>query len=84
MDENEINLPKLGFVTLSDLETGSKVFMDFSDNNLRKMYEDSWKKNELNLSKLFAKNKVDVIKLKTAESYIKPLKNFFIQREKRK
>lgn len=83
-DEKEFNLPNIGLVNILDSETGKTMWVDTSDKKIIAKFEKERMDFKLNLESLLLKNKVDIINLKTDESYIVPLRQFFKKREGRR
>lgn len=83
-DEAEAALPNLGLVRMYDAEAKQEVWVDTSSEKVRQDYARWWSIKEKELNTLFNKNKIDVINIRTNESYISPLMNFFKQRGKRR
>lgn len=80
-DDKEKNLPDVGLVEMHDPESGKYFTVDtFYDNNL---LEERSEALDAASDAVFKRAKVDVIRLNTKESYIKPLIRFFKERERR-
>ncbi len=83
-DIYEDELPKVGLMRILDPETGNIRWIDTSDEKVRQNYT-SWRETmQKNLNNVFTRHKVDMISIRTDESYISPLQNFFKKRERRK
>jgi uncharacterized protein (DUF58 family) len=80
-DKSEAELPNVGVMRVIDAETGKFNWVDTSAKNVRENYKEWWDSSQKNLSGLLNRNKVDLIKIRTDESYIAPLQNFFKKRE---
>jgi len=83
-DEREKELPNVGLVKMLDAETNKEIWIDTSKSDTRNKYSDWYMQKQENLNKIFQRNNVDVIDLRTDESYITPLKNFFKWRGSRR
>ncbi len=83
-DKSELELPKVGVVRVLDAETGKFMWVDTSSKSLRDNYQDWCDSNNKYLSTVLNRNKVDLIKIRTDESYISPLQNFFKKREQKR
>lgn len=83
-DKREESLPNMGLVQMMDVETGEKFWVDTSSSKVRSDYLNRWYKRQENLRTMLLKNNVDQIDIRTDESYIVPLKNFFKRRESRR
>lgn len=81
-DPIETNIPNIGLVEFQDPETKKRYLIDTSDK--KAMFEFNKIINEKRnyLYNMFSKNKSDKIILRTDESFISPLNNFFRLREK--
>ena len=83
-DRRESELPNVGLVKVLDSETGKSMWVDSSNKAVRNNYSGWWDSKQSELRSLFLKNKVDVIKLRTDESYVQPLMTFFKKRGSRR
>ncbi len=83
-DESEESLPDLGIIKINDAESREEMWIDSSSSKVRNEYSRWWELKEKELKFLFNKNKIDMIKIRTNESYISPLMNFFKKRESRR
>ncbi len=82
-DKRESEIPDIGLVRVYDSETGRPVWVDTSKRSVREEYRNWWLEKDARLKTVFLKNKIDVIKIRSDESYIIPLINFFKLRGKR-
>lgn len=83
-DKAEENISDLGLISFDDAETGETVWIDTSSKKVRDEYESQYKQFSEYIEKLFKKNSVDFISLRTDKSYITPLRKFFKKREGRR
>ena len=83
-DDKEFHLPNIGLVNMVDSETGKTMWVDTSDKKTIAKFEKERSDYNSNLESLLMKNKVDIINLKTDDSYIIPLRQFFKKREGRR
>ena len=83
-DKREEFLPNVGLIKIVDAESGSYSWLDSSSKKTRLQYESNYKKKVDNLKNDFMFCGVDHININTSKSYIKPLINFFKQREHRR
>ena len=83
-DDKENHLPNIGLVNIIDSESGKTMWVDTSDKKTIAKFEKERSDYNSNLENLLMKNKVDIINLKTDESYIIPLRKFFKKRECRR
>ena len=82
-DQFEDELPDLGLVNMKDAETGAEKIVDTSSNKVRKAYKVKRLKQKAYLHDMMLKMKIDAVEVKTNESYVKPLMNFFQRRGSR-
>lgn len=82
-DPKESELPGLGLVEFQDNETGRKVLVDTSSAQVREMVRNKAKQRNESLTKLFRRNKVDLIDIRTDQPYLEPIQRFFKLRERR-
>ncbi len=82
-DIRETDLHKIGLTKFRDLETGEVRYVDLSSKTVREhfMKQVGFYKNKM--EQLFKLSGIDLIKIRTGESYIKPLVQFFKKREAR-
>jgi uncharacterized protein (DUF58 family) len=83
-DDKENHLPNIGLVNIIDSESGKTMWVDTSDKKTIAKFEKDRSDYNSNLESLLMKNKVDIINLKTEDSYIIPLRQFFKKREGRR
>lgn len=76
-DPWEEELPGLGLIECRDPETGEIQFIDSSDRKTRQDYAASYKGQVDHFEKLFKKNKLDHLSIRTGEDYVKALLRFF-------
>ncbi len=79
-DQRESKMPDLGFVRMMDAETGKIMWVDTSDNMVRKKHFDYFVNRELQLKDKLSKAGVDIVNIRTDMDYVKPLLNFFKKR----
>jgi len=82
-DLREHELPDVGFIELEDEETGEQILVDTSDPTFRKKHSELMDQHFTGLHKRLKKLKIDLIQLKSDESFEIPLKRFFHMRIKR-
>lgn len=79
-DQFEDELPDVGLVTLQDAETGEQRLVDTSNKKVRSFYKAKRLERDHELKEYFRRNKMDSVNLKTNQSYVKPLIQFFQRR----
>jgi len=83
IDPREEALPDVGLVTFEDAETGQQVEVNTGSRRIREAYLEEERGRLEAGKKLFRSRRVDVVPLRTDEDYLKPLRAFFEQRERR-
>lgn len=79
-DRREKEIPDVGFVKVTDPETGNESWIDTSSARVRKEYAVNWKRHEDSIRTTFRSCGVDVASISTGEDYIKPLISLFKHR----
>ena len=82
-DRREESLPPLGYVEFEDAETGELFLVNTSDARFRAAFEERSARVREGLERTFRRSRVDVIDIRTGESYVQPLMRFFEERERR-
>ena len=82
-DPREITFENVGLIELEDAETGEVILVDSSSKTFRKDYAKKSDDEINNLKRGFRLINIDFINIRTDQSYIVPLINFFKMREKR-
>ncbi|MCX6153174.1 MAG: DUF58 domain-containing protein [Candidatus Kapabacteria bacterium] len=82
-DEREAELPNLGMIQFQDAETGQIKWVDTSSYTIRQNYMAKYKRNQELLDGMFLRSNIDVIRIRTDQSYVVPLMTFFKKRGKR-
>lgn len=83
-DQSERELPNVGLARLLDPETGKRKWVNTSSRQVRKAFNEYFRKNTESVRDKFRRSGSDFISINTKESYIKALRSFFNQREKRR
>ena len=76
-DPMEREMPNLGLVTIKDLETGKRRFVDTSSKKLRKTHNANFLRRLNYFKKSFQKSGSGVIWIATNQSYIKKMLQYF-------
>jgi uncharacterized protein (DUF58 family) len=79
-DPVEKSIPDIGFVKISDAETGTEMWIDTSSSLTRKEYEKWWNDHYQHVKNIFKRCAVDSSEISTAEDYVKPLMKLFKKR----
>jgi hypothetical protein len=77
-------LPRLGFITLQDLESGATIVVDTSSAQVRRQYQQRRDEAVMQRQTLFNNLGMDTIEIRTDEPYINPLIRFFRKREQKR
>ena len=79
-DRREMELPDVGMIELEDAETGETMVVDTRSEAARQVYTELNQRADAERRQIFRANQVDAIHIRTDESYVKPLIQFFRQR----
>jgi len=82
-DQREKFLFNIGLAKIYDAETGKVRYLDTSDKQIKKEFDAYSKMMKEKRKSLFISSRLDSIEVDTSQSYVKPLVDFFKQREKR-
>ncbi len=82
-DPREITFDNVGLIELEDAETGEVLIIDTGSKEFRKEFAAQAEEDVTGLRKRFRSINLDFINIRTDQSYIVPLINFFKMREKR-
>lgn len=82
-DPRELELPKVGLVTLEDAETGETVEVDTNDSRIRQNYTEMNRKRMERFTNNMRKKGLDWIEAKTDKPYLPALRELFARRAKR-
>ena len=76
-DRRETELPDIGLLKLKDAETQKRMWVDTSVPSVRKIYAQSWEKNQMALNDLFMRTGTDYVSIRSDEDYVKGLMRLF-------
>lgn len=79
-DIRETEIPNVGLVKVKDAESGDKIWIDTSSDELRKYYKKYFQNKQIELSDIFRKCRVDNVSVSTDEDYVKALMKLFKMR----
>jgi uncharacterized protein (DUF58 family) len=82
-DQREQNIPNIGLLRLVDAETGNVMWVDSSNKSTQDGFNKWLSKKDEYLKIILRRSGVDNIHIRTDQSYVQPLINFFKMREKR-
>lgn len=80
VDDRELVLPNVGWVALEDAETGQTVEVNTSDPAVREDFARAARKRIDDLKQQCVRSGMDVIEVRSGQSYIKSLQHFFKNR----
>ena len=83
-DKREKTIPNIGIVPFKDSETEKVILLDTSSKLVRQTFQKKQKEKQSEIEKLFPRCGVDLININTGEDYVKPLINFFKNRDRRR
>ena len=83
-DKREKTIPNIGIVPFKDSETEKVILLDTSSKLVRETFQKKQKEKQSEIEKLFSRCGVDLININTGEDYVKPLINFFKNRDRRR
>jgi uncharacterized protein (DUF58 family) len=79
-DNLDMELPSIGLLQVQDVETGEAKWIDTSDRTTQKAYKERAQFYDKNYDNSFIKAGADKLKIKTEQSYVHILMNFFKKR----
>jgi uncharacterized protein (DUF58 family) len=82
-DGLEESPPEVGMAAVEDPETGEMVLLDLSSRRTRAALVDRCVRHSAARDRLFRRNKIDFIRIRTDQPYLGPLVQFFRVRERR-
>ena len=83
-DKREKTIPNIGIVPFKDSETEKVILLDTSSKLVRETFQKKQKEKQSEIEKIFPRCGVDLININTGEDYVKPLINFFKNRDRRR
>ncbi|MCM1518421.1 MAG: DUF58 domain-containing protein [Pseudoflavonifractor sp.] len=82
-DKRDAQLPDVGFMRVSDLETGADRWIDTSSSAVRKAYNKWWYERQQYMNETMQRCHVDVASIATDEDFVKSLMGLFKKRSVR-
>lgn len=79
-DKRDSQLPNVGLMRVSDLETGDLRWIDTSSKSVRSTYNKWWYLRQQNITETMQKSKVDFTSIATDDDYVKALMALFRNR----
>ena len=83
-DPYESQFPKMGLVSLADLESGEIKLIDTSNNRVQEHFKIEAQQRQASLKQLMSRIGASFIQLNSNESYTNALHNFFRLRGRRR
>ncbi len=83
LDPRELNIPKLGYIYIEDTESGKEILVNTKNRDFQNNFKKNIDEKINNTTKELKRLKIDLIDIRTDQSYIKNLIKFFKQREKK-
>lgn len=82
-DPREHSLPDVGYLELTDAETGERFILDSGNRYVRDQFEHLADEESGQLKRLLRRLSIDQIEIQTDRSYVPPLISFFRARERK-
>jgi uncharacterized protein (DUF58 family) len=82
-DERELNLPAAGILCLEDEESGEVIYINSNKQDVRHAFRNLGLARTLEQERFFKANNINVVRVNTKDSYIKPLIHYFKYRTKK-
>ena len=79
-DMRDADLPDVGWVKMKDAETDQTLYVDTASVETRLRYNNYWRDSQHRLQQQMAKNRVDMVSIRTDEDYVKALITLFRMR----
>jgi len=82
-DPRETTLPQVGLVNWVDAESGDTVLIDTSSAETRRQWSVRVSNHDQRLAQVLASRGIDMVEIDVTQSYVEPLRTFFLAREGR-
>lgn len=79
-DIKDTYLPDVGLLKVQDSESGHVLYVDTSNDSVRKLYSDKWQQRQSSIKRSFSKTGVDMVSVSTSEDYVRALIALFRMR----
>ena len=79
-DKRDSQLPNVGLMRVSDLETGVDRWINTASKKVRRTYEKWWYQRHQTMVETLRKSRVDFVTITTDEDYVTPLMGLFKKR----
>lgn len=80
LDPREEELPDVGLIRVVDAETGNMHWLDTSSKRVRRRHQEWFKEHQAYFKSIFLKSGADYVSIRTNESYVNALLQFFKKR----
>ena len=79
-DIKDTYLPDVGLLKVQDSESGRVMYVDTSNDSVRKLYSDKWQQRQSSIKRSSSKTGVDMVSVSTSEDYVRALIALFRMR----
>ena len=79
-DEQEMHLPKIGFIQLYNAETNERTWVNSNSPKIQKEFEEVFSKQIAATEKGFKRSGIDFTTIRTDQNFIRPLVELFHRR----
>ncbi len=79
-DEREMEIPNVGLVRFTEAETGKTAWINTASAKVRNQFKKQRNQHNQQLKTVFNRSRVDFVRLKTNQDYVKPLIELFKKR----
>lgn len=76
-DHRDAELPDLGLVKMCDAETGERMIVDTSSEDVRESYKTAWAERQFRMRQILRKAGVNGVSMKSDDDYVKMLRQMF-------
>ena len=76
-DRRDAEMPNVGLLKVKDAETGERIWVDTSMEQVRNDYARAWQRQQTMLENLFIRTGVNNIAIRTDDDYVKALMRLF-------
>lgn len=83
-DLREIVMPDVGMIELEDEETGEQLVVDTTDAEFLREYSELVARQRSTIEDMFRKHKIDLVKINTMDSWVKPIIAYFKRKKHKK
>lgn len=79
-DKRDSQIPDVGLMKISDLETGIEQWIDTSSKKVRQAHSKWWYERQQSMIEIMHRSRVDIVSVATDEDYVKSLMSLFQKR----